>query len=288
MELVVEKKFLVSVIVSVYKNVGSLNIILKSLENQTILPDEILISEDGNSTVMKEFVEKLNIKNIKIKHLTCEDNGWRKNAALNKAIKESIGEYLVFIDGDVVPHKRFIEGHLYWSKPKRVCAGKRSSLGEGFSKEVLEEKLDIDTIASKYLSWIIKLHFDKIKHYEDGIYIKPNGLFFKYIVSKKHLRYIIGCNFSCFKKDIESINGFNEDYILPSVGEDVDINWRFRATGIEVVSVRNIANVYHLWHKKGFGAYDVETNNKILKIEQDNNRHICLNGLKKLSTEELI
>ncbi|MGB5868374.1 MAG: glycosyltransferase [Arcobacteraceae bacterium] len=286
MELVVEKKVTVSVIVSVYKNTNALNIVLKSLENQTILPDEIIISEDGNSDVMKEFVNTLTMKNIDIQHLTCEDIGWRKNIALNKAIVQSKGEYLIFIDGDVVPHKRFIEGHLYWSKPMRVCAGKRAEIGEKISQDILSEKLSIDTLCSKYLLWINKLHKDKVRHYEDGIYIKPNGLFFKYVVSKKHISYIIGCNFSCYKKDFESINGFNEDYILPSVGEDVDINWRFRASGIEVVSVRNIANVYHLWHKKGFGANEGEINNKILKANKDINRFVCLNGIKKLSDGE--
>lgn len=286
MELVVEKKVTVSVIVSVYKNTKALKIVLQSLQNQSILPDEIIISEDGNSDVMKKFVNTLNMENIDIQHLTCEDIGWRKNTALNKAIIQSKGEYLIFIDGDVVPHKRFIEGHLYWSKPKRVCAGKRAEIGEKVSQDILCEKLDIDTLCNKYLLWINKLHKDKVRHYEDGIFIKPNGFFFKYVVSKKHISYIIGCNFSCFKQDIESINGFNEDYILPSVGEDVDINWRFRGSGIEVVSVRNIANVYHLWHKKAFGANEGEINNKILHHTIKNNQFICLNGIEKFNKGE--
>jgi len=288
LELVVEKQFTVTVIVSVYKNTRALNIVLKSLQNKTIIPDEIIISEDGNSQIMKEFVSTLMMNDIKTQHLTCEDDGWRKNIALNKAIVSASGEYLVFIDGDVVPHKRFIEGHLYWSKDKRVCAGKRSEVGAEISKDILNEKINIDTLANNYLYWIKKLHKDKIRHYEDGIYIKPNGFLFKYIVSKKHLSYIIGCNFSCYKKDVESINGFDEDYKLPSVGEDVDINWRFRASGIEVVSVRNIANVYHLWHKKGFGANEGEINNIILKNNLDVNRFVCLNGIKKLKYGEEI
>mgnify|MGYP005991724135 CR=1 FL=1 len=288
MELVVEKIFTVTVIISVYKNTDALNIVLKSLEHQTIIPDEIVISEDGNSQVMSDFVSTLNIKNIKIKHLTCEDNGWAKNIALNKAIIKSSGKYLIFIDGDVVPHKRFIEGHLFWSKEKRVCAGKRVEIGEHISKSILNEKVSIDTLSDNYLMWIQKLHKDKVRHYEDGIYIKPNGLLFKYIISKKHISYIIGCNFSCYKEDIESINGFDEDYKLPSIGEDVDINWRFRASGIEVVSVRNIANIYHMWHKKGFGSNEGEINNKILKKNLDDNRFVCLNGIKKLKNGEVI
>ena len=282
MAVVVKKVFKVTVIISVYKNVQALAVVLKSLLNQSILPDEIIVSEDGNSDVMKKFVKNFNNSDISLKHLICEDIGWRKNIALNKAIVESSGEYLIFIDGDVVPHKRFIEGHIYWSKPKRVCAGKRAEIGKKISSDLLSNIITIDKLTSNYILWVKKLHDDKVRHYEDGIYIKPNGFIFKNFVSKKVISYIIGCNFSCYKKDIESINGFDEDYIHPSIGEDVDINWRFRASGIEVVSVRNIANVYHLWHKKGFGSNEDQINNRILKNTIDNNRFICLNGIKKI------
>lgn len=284
--MAVEKNIKISVIISVYKNTDALNIILKSLDNQTVKVDEIIISEDGNSEEMKEFVDTLNYDNII--HLTCEDIGWRKNAALNKAIVTASGEYLVFIDGDVALHKRFIEGHLSQSCKKRVCAGKRAELGESISQQIIEEKLSLDTLTSNYIWWIKKLHDDKIRHYEDGIYIKPDGWIYKNIVAKKTISYLIGCNFSCFKEDILSINGFDEDYIHPAIGEDVDINWRFRASGIEVVSVRNIANVYHLWHKKGFGSTEGEINNKILKNTIENNQYICLNGIKKLQKGETV
>jgi len=272
-----------TVIISVYKNTDALRIVIQSLLDQTVLPGEIIISEDGNSEVMKNFVSNLDIKDIKVIHLTCQDLGWRKNAALNKSIINASNEYLIFIDGDVVPHDRFIEGHLFWSKHKRVCAGKRAEIGENISKLVLSKKITIKELTNNYLFWTIKLHRDKVRHYEDGIYVEPDGFLFKYFISKKHISYIIGCNFSCYKEDIISINGFDEDYVHPSIGEDVDINWRFRASGIEVVSVRNIANVYHLWHKKGFGADEGKINNKILKNTIVHNKFICSNGIKKLT-----
>ena len=141
-------------------------------------------------------------------------------------------------------------------------------------------------MSNSFIRRIISLHKDKVRHYEDGIYIQPNGYLYNNFVQKKHINYLIGCNFSCYKEDVESINGFNEDYKLPAIGEDVDINWRFRANGTEVISVRNIANVYHLYHKKGFGSNEGEINNKILKANFDVNRYVCLNGLKKLKEGE--
>ena len=271
----------ISIIISVYKNVKALELVLESILNQTVPVDEIIVSEDGDSEEMRNYIASINIPNLV--HLTQEDLGWRKNVALNNAIRNSTSEYLVFIDGDVVLHKRYIEGHLYCSRPGRVCAGKRVELGPGYSDKLFNKEITVDELSNTFLRRIFSLHKDNVRHFEDGIYINPKGFLYNKFVQKKRIHYLIGCNFSCYKKDIEAINGFNEDYKHPAVGEDVDINWRFRASGTEVISCRNIANVYHLWHKKRFGSYEGEINNKILKANFDINRYVCLNGLKKLN-----
>ncbi len=273
----------ITIIISVYKNVNALKLVLDSILNQSHKVDEIIVSEDGNSPIMKEFISALHISNLV--HLTQEDLGWRKNIALNNSIRTARGDYLVFIDGDVVLHKRFIEGHIYCAKPKRVCAGKRVELGQGYSERLFNKQITIDILANSFIRRVISLHKDKVRHYEDGIYLNPKSYLYNQFIQKKHINYLIGCNFSCYKQDIKSINGFNEDYKHPAIGEDVDINWRFRADGTEVISCRNIANVYHLWHKKGFGSAEGEINNKILKANFDINRYVCLNGLKKLNIQ---
>ena len=276
----------ITIIISVYRNVPALKLILDSILNQSQKVDEIIVSEDGSSEVMKEFLSTVSITNLI--HLTQEDLAWRKNMALNNSIRKSTGEYLIFIDGDVVLHPRFVEGHIYCSKSKRVCAGKRVELGKKYSQKLFNQEISIDNLANSFIRKIISLHRDNVRHYEDGIYINPKGYIYNNFVQKKHINYLIGCNFSCYKQDIETINGFDEEYKHPSVGEDVDINWRFRAAGIEVISCRNIANVYHLWHKKGFDSTDGDINNQILKSNFDINRFVCLNGLKKLNDGESV
>jgi len=278
------KNIKTTIIISVYKNVKALKLVLDSILNQSIKVDEIIVSEDGSSLEMEAFIKNLRIPNLV--HLTQEDLSWRKNIALNNSIRSASNEYLVFIDGDVVLHEKFIEGHLSCARPKRVCAGKRVELGQRYTQKLYNEELSIKELSNSFLRRVISLHKDKVRHYEDGIYIKPNGFIHRNFIAKKQINYLIGCNFSCFKEDMVIINGFDEEYKLPAIGEDVDINWRFRAAGIEVVSCRNIANVYHLWHKKGFGSDEGEINNKILKKNFDANRFVCLNGLEKLNEGE--
>jgi len=282
----VSKPKSITIIISVYKKTETLRVILDALERQSVSVDEIIVSEDGKSQEMASFLSGL--KNKKIKHVTQKDEGWRKNKALNNAIRNASSEYLIFIDGDVVPHPRFVEGHLFCAKPRRVCAGKRVELGPKYSQLLIDGKITIEKLAKRFLFKAYALHKDGTRHYEDGIYIRPQSWIYKKFIQKKNISYLIGCNFSCYKRDIESINGFDEQYINPAIGEDVDINWRFRASGIEVVSCRNIANVYHLYHKKGFGAAEGEINNKILNNTLQTNQYICLDGLKKLHKGETL
>src|SRR5689334_10023098 len=86
----------VSLIISVYKDVESLKTILEALRFQTHREFEIVVSEDGEWPAMKQFLQGYEHPNP-ILHLTQPDVGWRKNQALNNAIRKSSGEYLIFI-----------------------------------------------------------------------------------------------------------------------------------------------------------------------------------------------
>lgn len=273
----------ITVIIAVYKNTGALNLVLHSLAHQSLLADEIIIAEDGQSTEMEEFIQTLDMPNLV--HITQEDLGWRKARSINNAIKKATGDYLIFIDGDVVPHPRFIEGHAACSEPKFVCCGKRSELGPKTTDKIYNGALIFKDMVKRYLIDIIPLHMDKIRHYEEGIYFSQDSVFHK-LLKNRYVNYIIGCNFSCYKKDIETINGFDEDYTKPSVGEDIDLGWRFRGLGIELKSCRNVANVYHLYHKKNFDRETLKENDAILMKNFEVNRYVCLNGLEKLTEEK--
>ena len=270
-----------TIIISVYKDTDSLDLILDSLSNLTIIPNEVIISEDGNSKEMVEYVKvaKDKYKKLDIVHLYQEDIGWRKNIALNRAIVASKYEYLIFIDGDCVPFDDFIENHIMQASKKIVLAGKRVELGDQITKEIRSKKLTVSKLTNNYWLYAIKLIKDKTRHLEDILHISYKSFLAPFI--KKEVNYIIGCNWSAFKEDILSINGFDETYALPSVGEDVDLGWRFRGLGIELKSCRYNANIVHLYHKKRFDSSQGIINNAILKKNFDANKFVCDNGIVK-------
>lgn len=81
------------------------------------------------------------------------------------------------------------------------------------------------------------------------------------------------------KQAIYTINGFDEDYIRPAIGEDIDLTWRFEAAGYKLVSARNLAVQYHLHHKENWSTQD--ENISIMKAKQAKNEYICKKGLQQ-------
>ncbi|RXJ69150.1 glycosyl transferase family 2 [Halarcobacter ebronensis] len=276
-----------TIIISVYKDIDNLELILDSLSTQTLLPNEIIISEDGNSEEMSTFVQKMKNKHTKLNiiHIFQDDIGWRKNRALNNAIVTATSEYLIFIDGDCIPYSKFIEAHVNNAKENVVLCGKRMELGERYSKLIKQRKLKVSDIEKNFFLILPKLIIDKTNHLEDGIPLS-NGNFIYKLLKKRYVRHIIGCNFSCFKDDFIKINGFNEDFINPSEGEDVDPSWRFRAKGVELVSCRLIANIAHIYHEKRFNHEIGEINRKIMYKNMEDNISFCKNGLDKYLSKE--
>jgi len=155
----------ITVIISVYKDVEALTLLIDSLLHQTKEVDEIIISEDGNSDEMKSYYATLNT--TKIKHLFQEDTGWQKNRALNRAINASKNDYLIFIDGDCVPYPTFVESHSKLREKNAVLCGRRTEPGEKFSKLLRTRELSINEFISQYIYNYFKLKYDEVRHYDD-------------------------------------------------------------------------------------------------------------------------
>ncbi len=267
----------VSLIISVYKNTSFLGTVLDALCWQTTMPDEVIVSEDGDSLEMRDFLYGYALPNSKLVHLTQPDVGWRKNHALNRAILAASHDYLIFIDGDCVLHTRFVENHVRSSNPRHILAGKRVKLGPRFSRELQEKPINT---FQKSLPWRIpQLLRDGAKFVEELIYVPLNALT-KPIIQRLGISAIKGCNFSCYKQALLAINGFDEDYVRPAVGEDYDLVWRFQGLGYRIVSVKHFAVQYHLHHPESWVSQ--AENLALLREKQASQLYRCLHGIEKI------
>ncbi len=264
------RQYKATLIISVYKNTRFLKAVLDSLQYQTETNFEVIISEDGDSEEMREFINAYSFHNS-YQHLTQPDTGWRKNVALNRAILASNSEHLIFIDGDCVLHPRFIESHVEHFNPHRILTGLRVFLNEKESDKLLANAKHL-----KYLQpriWLALIYKKGIRRPEEGLYIP-------YMHKLRKLNYLTGCNMSFPKSAILAINGFDEDYVKPAYGEDTDLVWRFRQAGFEFYSLRNLAIEYHLHHKPSWS--DQSENMAMGKAKAARGEFFCLNGIKKL------
>jgi GT2 family glycosyltransferase len=269
-----------SLIISVYKNVRDLHVVLEGLKFQTYKDFEIVISEDGEFEGMKEFIQQYSHPNPII-HLTQPDVGWRKNQALNNAIRKSSGDYLIFIDGDCVLHHKFIENHIRYARPDRIIAGKRIKMGQHYSDQFRDHIQDLPLLERRIQRQGREVIKDGGKFYEEALYINPDS-WLGIIPRLRGMYQLKGCNMSFFRDAIEKINGFDEDYVLPAIGEDIDLTWRFLGLGYTLFSVRNLAVQYHLYHKENWS--DQIENQRIMDEKKALQKFVCSNGLAKPGT----
>ena len=265
----------VSVIVAVYKDIWSLDLIIKSLQNQTYKNFEVVVVEDGSSKEMAEYIKT--IENLEVKHTTQEDNGVRKARSQNNGLLASSGEYLIFIDGDCIPYSNFVEGHVYLSEKKTALSGRRMNIPMELVKNIREGSLllsDIENNLWKYSS----LMFNKEVRFRQGVFLDPKGWLYKLISKRDASASILGCNFSCYKEDMVSINGFDESYGETAIPDDMDWEWRFQASGVKLKSCKNVANQFHLDHKI-HDRGDATPYLKIMNERKNNNQYICDIGL---------
>lgn len=236
-----------TVIAAFYNKIDYLKLVLAGFEKQTLKNFELIIADDGSTKdIVKEIESTLKNYSFHIKHIWQEDKGFRKNRILNQAILAANTDYLIFIDADCIPHSHFVEEHIK-NQSNNVClTGRRVNLSVKVTNQLTEDKVSNGFLERNTILLIKDGLFGESYDVEKGFYLK-NKLLKNYFNTKP--RGLLGCNFAISKKNIFKINGFDERYEAPSIGEDSDVHFRLELIGIKIKSLNNIAIQYHLFHK---------------------------------------
>lgn len=260
-----------TVIIAFYKRLDFLEKILEGLRNQSMPGFEVIVAEDDNSPLTIEYLDK-NRTDLPfiIKLVSHEDKGFRKNKILNDAIKIASSENILFLDGDCIPHRHFVKQYCDHLNKGTAYFGRRVMLGEKFTEKLLKRK-GIRSLRSSLLI------FSDSKKIEEGLYLPWHKK------KRKEYRGIWGCNWGIIKQDLIDVNGFDEDYVHASVGEDNDIEWRLRLNGILFKSLKHKAIVYHMHHKENYDNEAFLINNALFEKKKKTSGVKCENGLRKSS-----
>lgn len=243
------KMFPVSLIISFYNKIEYLRLIEAALERQSFKDFEVIIADDGSRPeVVAEIKMLMERSPLSIQHVWHEDKGFRKTRIFNEAVRRSHSSYLIFMDGDCIPHWKFVEGHYENRAPQVLLAGRRVYLSEKLSRKLTPDKIRNGYMEKRFLvDLLVDGVFGKSSHVIKGIYVVNP---FLRTVLNRSMTGVLGSNFSVHKQDLEAINGFDERYEAPAVGEDSDIEVRLGWNHVKIRMVKNIAVQYHIHHKK--------------------------------------
>jgi len=226
-----------SLIISTYDRPGALEQVLEGVTAQTELPGEIIIADDGSGPATRQVIEKWQAKlPVKMSHLWHEDLGFRKTVILNKALACVSKEYLVLLDGDCVPHPKFLADHARLAEKGFWVQGRRCFVKEHYAS-VFSAKTSCPH------SWLLQ---GRMSGLAKGIRLP-----FPLVLRNTRQRGIIGCNMGFWREDLFAINGFDEEYMGWGIGEDSDVGTRLYHLGIPRKFIYGHVIVYHLNHPIG-------------------------------------
>ena len=221
----------ISIIVSTYEYPLALRKALESLSAQTVLPDEVLVADDGSGRETEDIIKSFQ-KHVTLHHVRHDHQGFRKAAILNKAIARATGDYVVFLDGDSVPAREFITDHTALAERGCWVQGRRA---------FVDESSTANFQPACGMVWSLALR-GKLT----GL-LKAVRLPFPLVRRGREQRGILGCNLGIWREDLVAINGYDETFTGWG-REDADLGNRLYHLGRNRKFVYGRAIIYHLNH----------------------------------------
>lgn len=264
----------VSVIVTTYNRPETLLLVLKSLLDQTVPPFEIVIADDGSTEETKSLIDEFSkTADVNIIHAWQEDKGFRAAKVRNLAISMcKAKEYIVFLDGDCVPLKHFIERYISLAEQGWFCTGSRILFSEKITGRIIKESININDW--KWSSWLLARLSGDIKRLLPLLYLGEGKWRYSSADNWKKLR---SCNMGIFYSDIKKVNGFDEIYTGWG-REDSDFAVRLINAEIKRKDARFSVPVMHMWHQENDRS-NLNENTQLLNSVISSKRIIAEKGL---------
>ena len=249
-----EERPKITLLISTYNWVDALKRVLEGELALTILPDEIVIADDGSRADTKDYIDSMRKQfPMPIIHVWHEDDGFRRTVILNKAIAQATGEYVIEIDGDVIPERHFIQDHIEVMKIGYFVCGSRVMLREDGSV--------------------------RISHYVNLLRISPLRKLIAANQPKFSVHHVRGCNFAFWRKDFIAVNGYNEN-IIGWGHENRELVFRLLFKGIKEKRLKFGGVVRHIYH--GAPSMASKSHNYELQCKTEKSQSIwCENGIDK-------
>ncbi|MFA0438424.1 glycosyltransferase [Vibrio sp. 10N.286.49.C2] len=232
----------IEVIIATYNNVTDSELVLEGYARQTCKAFSICVADDGSGPEIAELVQSYRKKGLTIRHIWQEDCGFRRAMILNKAIKSSNADYLIFTDNDCIPSRHFINDYQQRLSLDSLIFGRRVDLFNGISQQLRQKKLSIDNLDRSL--WLLTMAlFKKLKRVEVGLRL-PN---WELKLVNKRQRSALGANMGIPRQALIAVNGFDNDFVGYGM-EESDIERRLTLHGYQAQSIIGRCCLFHLYH----------------------------------------
>ena len=263
----------ISVILTTYNWPEALQVVLASMAQQTVLPHEVIIADDGSGEATAACVQHAAAQlPFAVKHVWHEDHGFRAAMIRNRALALARGEYIVFLDGDCVLPPWVLARHARLAEPGFWVTGNRVLLSRTYSEQVLRGEVDLN-------DWRLSFWWQQVRagncNSLSPLCRLPDFLFRK--CRPQRWRGAKTCNLAVFKSDLLAINGFNEQFVGWGL-EDSELVIRLIRYGVHRKEGRFATGVVHLWHPERSRSH-LNDNQKYLELAQQSDTYFTPCGV---------
>lgn len=228
-----------SLIITTYNWPQALELCLRSVLHQTILPDEILVADDGSGTATRELVDQFMLLcPVPVVHVWQPDEGFRLARIRNQAIARASHPYIIQIDGDLILHPHFIEDHQHLRQPGYFVSGSRVMLNKRSTEALLRNRsIDVEEHHQGSRNFLNRLRNSILR----------NFLSKRYKTKGRNRYYTKGCNMAYWRRDMLLVNGYNEAFTGWGL-EDSELAIRLINAGLRKKFLKMGGVTYHLHH----------------------------------------
>jgi glycosyltransferase involved in cell wall biosynthesis len=250
----------VSVVLSTYNQPRWLEKALWGYAAQSFGNFEVLVADDGSGPETADVVARMQRRHaLRLEHVWHEDRGFRKTEILNRAILAASGDYLIFSDGDCIPHLDFVATHVRLARERCFLSGGYLKLPMGLSERISED--DVRSGRAFDASWL------RAHGWRGG---RRRLRLLRWRVAATVLDTVTptgatwnGHNASTWRDAIVAVNGFDLD--MGYGGEDRALGERLVNLGFRGRRVRFRAPCLHLDHPRPYADPDVIRANRRMR-----------------------
>jgi len=100
-----------SVVIPTYNRLDCLTIVLAALEKQTVLPEEVVVVDDGSHDGTWAFLRQWLSEEGRFRRRAFHQENSGPATARNRGVAEATAEYVAFLGDDTIPHADFLAAH---------------------------------------------------------------------------------------------------------------------------------------------------------------------------------